>query len=230
MLILLVPMQPPPVPANLPGWVQQLLAKLPDWAERLILALVPLGGWGLFVIAFLDSSFLTFPIINDALVVALSMLVPEQWLFYATMTAAGSILGCVVIYSISRKGGAVALRRRARPEQIERISRWYEKYEFLTVTIPAVLPPPTPFKIFVLSAGVFQVRLRHFLTAIILGRGLRYYLEGFLAANYGEPMIAYVRQNLWQVTLMAAGLLAAGFLIFRLVGRAGARSVQTPAS
>lgn len=210
-------MQPPPVPADLSGWVQQL-----------VVALAPFGGWGLFVIAFLDSSFLTFPIINDLLVVGLSIRRPERMLFYATMASAGSILGCLVIYYLSKKGGEVILRRKAQPGQIERISRWYEKYEFLTIAIPAVLPPPTPFKVFIISAGVFQVRLRHFLTAIVLGRSIRYYLEGFLAIRYGEQALTYVRQNFLQVSLIAVLLVAAAFLIIRWLGRL--RAFRTPAS
>lgn len=210
-------MQPPPVPADLSGWVQQL-----------VVALAPFGGWGLFVIAFLDSSFLTFPIINDLLVVGLSIRRPERMLFYATMAAAGSILGCLVLYYLSKKGGEVILRRKATPGQIERISRWYEKYEFLTIAIPAVLPPPTPFKVFIISAGVFQVRLRHFLTAIVLGRAIRYYLEGFLAIRYGEQALTYVRQNFLEVSLIAVLLVAAAFLIIRWFGRL--RAPRTPAS
>lgn len=210
-------MQTPPVPAHTPGWVQHLVG-----------ILAPFGGWGLFVIAFLDSSFLTFPILNDLFVVWLSIRRPERMLFYASMTAAGSVLGCLVIYSLSKKGGEALLRRKARPEQIERMSRWYEKYEFLTVTIPAVLPPPTPFKVFIIAAGVFQVRLRHFLPAVVLGRGVRYYLEGFLAVRYGEEAINFVQKNFLQVSLAAMGLVAVGFLILRFVGRARARRGQRP--
>jgi len=211
-------MHAPPVPANLPGWMQKLVA-----------ALTPLGGWGLFLIAYLDSSFLTFPILNDLLVVWLSIRRPERMLFYSTMTAAGSILGCLTLYYLAKKGSSAVLRHRVRPEQIERISRWYEKYEFLTVVLPAVLPPPTPFKVFIISAGLFQVRFRHFLAAIVLGRGVRYYLEGFLAVRYGEQAITFVRQNIWQVSLVAVLVVAGLFFLFRLLVRSRAGASQTPA-
>ncbi|MFQ5926033.1 MAG: YqaA family protein [Terriglobia bacterium] len=206
------------------------MASLPAWAQKLVLALLPSGGWGLFIIAFLDSSFLTFPILNDLFVVWLSIRHPQRMLFYATMATAGSILGCVVIYYLAKKGGEAMLRRKAQPEQIERISRWYEKYEFLTITVPAVLPPPTPFKVFIIAAGVFQVRLRHFLTAVILGRGVRYYLEGFLAVRYGEQTITFLRQNFLQVSLIAVLLVAVGFLVIRMASRRRTRPFQTPAS
>jgi membrane protein DedA with SNARE-associated domain len=98
----------------------------------------------------------------------------------------------------------------------------------LTIAIPAVLPPPTPFKVFIISAGVFQVRLRHFLTAIVLGRSIRYYLEGFLAIRYGEQALTYLRQNFLHVSLIAVLLVAAAFLIIRWLGRL--RPSRTPAS
>lgn len=201
-------MQTPPLPANLPGWLQKLAGTLASF-----------GGWGLFVMAFLDSSFLTFPVLNDLFVIWLSIRRPERMLYYATMTAAGSILGCLVVYYLAKKGGMLLLRRKARPEQIERISRWYEKYEFLTVTVPAVMPPPAPFKIFIIAAGVFQVRLRHFLTAIVLGRGVRYYLEGFLAVRFGEQALTYARDNFLHLSLFALLLVLVVFLVVRLFGR-----------
>lgn len=203
-------------------------AQLPAWVKALVTALAPYGGWGLFAIAFLDSSFLTFPILNDLFVFWLSVRRPERMLFYATMTALGSILGCLVIYLLAKKGGQAVLRRKARPEQVERIVRWYERYKFLTIAIPAVLPPPAPFKIFIIAAGVFQVRLRHFLTAVVLGRGVRYYLVGFLAVRYGEQGITFISQNFLQVSLLAVALVAVGFLLLRLASRA--RAARSPQS
>ncbi len=203
-------------------------AQLPAWVKALVAALAPYGGWGLFAAAFLDSSFLTFPVLNDLFVFWLSVRRPERMLFYATMTALGSILGCLLIYLLAKKGGEAVLRRKARPEQVERIARWYERYKFLTIAIPAVLPPPAPFKVFIISAGVFQVRLRHFLTAVVLGRGVRYYLVGFLAVRYGEQGITFVSQNFLQVSLLAAVLVGVGFLLLRLASRARtARSQQS---
>ncbi len=195
-------------------------AQLPAWVQALVAILTPYGGWGLFGIAFLDSSFLTFPILNDLFVFWLSVRRPERMLFYATMTALGSVLGCLVIYLLAKRAGEAMLRRRARPEQVERIVRWYERYRFLTLAVPAVLPPPAPFKVFIIAAGVLQVSWRHFLTAVVLGRGARYYLVGFLAVHYGEQGITFISENFLQVSLLAAALVAMGFLILRLASRA----------
>lgn len=211
-------------PAQQPDWVQALLAKLPGWAQTLINVLIgSAGGWGLAVVAYIDSSFGTLPVINDALVIALSLKHPERMVFYATMASVGSILGCLTIFLMARKGGEMVLRKRASRERIERLRGWYEKNEFLTVAIPAVLPPPAPFKVFILAAGVFQVRLRPFLMALSLGRSLRYFLWGFLAVQFGEKAVGYLRTNYLQVSLTAAGLMLLVYLLTRLAARYRAR-------
>ncbi|MFQ5777510.1 MAG: YqaA family protein [Terriglobia bacterium] len=202
-----------------------LLEQAPAWVQSLIAAG---GGWGLFAIAFFDSSFGTLPIINDVLVIALSIQNPQRMVFYASMASLGSILGCLTIYYLARKGGEVALRKRASPERIERIRGWYERNEFLTVAVPAVLPPPTPFKIFVLAAGVFQVRVQYFVAALALGRGLRYYMWGFLAVRYGNRAIVFLQQNYLQVSAVAIGVILLGYLLVRITNRYRQRS-RTPA-
>lgn len=204
---------------QLPEWLEALLAKLPGWAQALIHGLLgAAGGWGLLVIAFIDSSFGTLPIINDALVIALSIANPSRMPFYASMATLGSILGCLTIFYIAHKGGEAVLRKRASQERIDRIRRWYERNEFLTVAIPAVMPPPTPFKVFVLAAGAFQVRVKYFLAALAVGRGVRYFLWGFLAVHYGDRSITYLRSNYLQVSGVAVGVILLAYLITRLVG------------
>lgn len=177
------------------------------------------GGWGLLAIAFFDSSFGTLPILNDLLVIWFSIQNPERMVFYASMATLGSVLGCLTIFYLAHKGGEAVLRRKASPERIERIRRWYERNEFLTVAIPAVMPPPTPFKIFVLAAGAFQVRLKYFVAALALGRGVRYFFWGFLAVHYGERAVTFLRSNYLQVSAIAVGVILLGFLILRLVER-----------
>lgn len=203
-----------------PPWLQALLDRLPNWAEKLVNVLLgAAGGWGLFVIAYIDSSFGTLPVINDALVIALSLARPERMPFYATMATLGSVLGGLTIFFIARKGGEVTLQKKASPEKIERIRAWFDRNEFLAVAIPAVLPPPMPFKLFVLAAGVFQVRLKYFVVALILGRGVRYFFWGFLAVRYGERSIAFLLNNYLQVSGVAVGLMLLGWLVTRLAQR-----------
>lgn len=206
--------------AENPPWLQALLDRLPGWAQKFItFVLGSVGGWGLFFIAFIDSSFGTLPVINDALVIALSLQNPERMPFYAFMATAGSVLGCLTLYFFARKGGEMALRKKASPEKIERIRAWFDRNEFFAIAIPCVLPPPMPFKLFVLAAGVFQVRLRYFVVALTLGRGVRYFFWGFLAVRYGERSIAFLLDNYLQVSGVAVGVMLLGWLITRLASR-----------
>lgn len=186
------------------------------------------GGLGLLVIAFVDSSFGSFPVINDLLVIWLTLQNPHRMAFYATMAMVGSVLGSLVIFYLGHKGGEVVLRKKASPQQIERIRGWYERNEFLTVAVPAVMPPPTPFKLFILAAGVFQVRLRYFLVALVLGRGVRYFMWGFLTIRYGERTIVFLRSNFLQVSGIVVALMLMALLVYRLLERYRAR--QRPAT
>ena len=154
----------------------------------------PLGGWALLIIAFFDSSFLSFPEVNDLLIITLSIQKPERMLYYSLMTTVGSIFGCMMLFWVGRKGGEVLLRKRFAEHQIHAVSNWYNKYGIFAVIIPSILPPPTPFKIFVLFAGAFSVSTGKFIAAIAIGRGFRYFLEGYLAVRYGEQAFAYMKE------------------------------------
>lgn len=198
------------VPAGTPGWVKTLLLSIGGVAGQ---------GVGLFAVAFLDSSFLPLPVINDILVMWLSIQNKPWWAFYSLMATLGSVLGCLVIYSIGRKGGELLLRKRIEAGQLKKIHDWLERNEFLAVVVPSLMPPPTPFKLFVLAAGGFQVRLRYFLTAIFVGRGLRYFALGGLGALFGQQALDYLRNNVLQVSLIAVGLILAGYVISRLASR-----------
>jgi membrane protein YqaA with SNARE-associated domain len=165
-----------------------MLAAIQAWASEL-------GGLGLFIIATLDSSFLSFPQINDALIIYLSIRYPERMPYYASMTVAGSLAGCFMLYAVARKGGEVFLRRRFKAHHIDRAMRVYQRYGLLAVTVPSLLPPPTPFKIFVLLAGAASVSPWRFGTAVVIGRSVRYFGQGYLAVRYGERAVEIVRQN-----------------------------------
>ena len=131
-----------------------------------------LGAPGLAIIAFLDSSFLSLPQVGDALIVALTIQHPERWMLYSAATTLGSTAGCFVLYTIARKGGEAFLRRRFSEEKIERGLGLFRRHGLLAVIVPAILPPPTPFKIFVLLAGLAGVRPLAFTLGIAIGRGV----------------------------------------------------------
>ena len=169
----------------------------------------PLGGWALLLIALFDSSFLSLPEVNDILIITLSIKNPERMLYYCTMTTLGSILGCLALFTVGRKGGQVLLRKKFAQHKIETVARWYKKYGILAVMIPSILPPPMPFKIFVLFAGAFRISVGRFILAVAAGRGFRYFLEGFLAVEYGEAAKDYMHQNYLYIAL---GIVAVIFI------------------
>jgi|ERR1700683_3330362 len=157
--------------------------KMPMWLQHLVASM---GGAGLFVVAFLDSSVLSFPIITDLLVIQQSIERPARMPYYAAMATIGSLAGCIWLYLLAKKGGEEFFHRRAKKHSMTGlVRRWVDKNAFLSAFVPSLLPPPLPFKLFVLAEGVFQVPFRTFVTALLIGRGLRYLIEGVLAVRYG---------------------------------------------
>jgi membrane protein YqaA with SNARE-associated domain len=184
--------------------VKRLLA----WIQATAVAL---GGPGLFVIGFLDSSFLSFPEVNDLLLMRMVMLRPRLLVYYALMATAGSVLGCLAIYYVARKGGEAFVRKRFKAHHVDKGLALFQKYGLLVIMVPALLPPPAPFKIFVLLAGVAAIPVWQFVAAIAIARGIRYGGEGLLAAWYGERAFAFLHDHAREVGLgLAATALVLG--------------------
>jgi membrane protein YqaA with SNARE-associated domain len=177
------------------------MQRVVDWVMGIALVL---GGPGLFLIAFLDSSFLSFPEIVDLLMMGMVTHHKERMVYYALMATLGSIAGCYVLYALGRKGGEAFLRRRLHDRHVDRTMAIFQKYGLLAIAIPAILPPPVPFKPFVLAAGIAGVRRVDFLVAVALGRGIRYFGEALLALWYGDRAAAFIRANTRLVGIVAA--------------------------
>ena len=154
------------------------------WLTRLSEYLVTFGAFGLFAVALLDSTFVPLPSSADALMILLSTTTPSWMVLYAFMATAGSAIGCWILYLISRRAGARALNKFSEAKQ-RRVKNWIEKYDALAVLVATLLPPPFPFKLFVITAGVFRFSLLRFMLAIIAGRAFRFLLEGYFAVRYG---------------------------------------------
>jgi membrane protein YqaA with SNARE-associated domain len=154
------------------------------WLTRLSEYLITYGAFGLFMLALLDSTFVPLPSSADALMLLLSTTNPSWMLLYAFMATAGSALGCLILYLISRRAGARALNRFSEKKQAK-VKNWIERYDMFAVLAATLMPPPFPFKVFVVSAGVFRFSLLRFMLAIIVGRGFRFLLEGYVAVRYG---------------------------------------------
>jgi membrane protein YqaA with SNARE-associated domain len=196
------------------------MGRIADWVRTLALTL---GAPGLFLVALLDSSFLSLPEIADLLVVYMVTHHHDRLILYVAATTLGSLSGCLMLYYIGRKGGDALVRKRFAPANVERTMAMFQRHGLLAVLIPAILPPPAPFKIFVLLAGVAGIPPGKFATAIVIGRGARYLALGILAIEYGDDALAYMRIHGMQVSLAFLGVLGAGlagYLVWRQVRRA----------
>lgn len=189
------------------------MRRIIEWGQGVALVL---GGPGLFLIAFLDASFLSLPEINDILIVWMVTHHKGGLLYYVSMATLGSIAGCFVLYGMARKGGEAVLRRWGEGPAIARASDQIRRYGLLALLVPAILPPPAPFKVFVLLAGVVRIRPLSFAVAIGIGRGFRYLTEGLLALWYGEAALRYIDEHGSEVALWAAVIVCAAGLAYIL--------------
>jgi len=192
------------------------VSRIVSWVQAFALTI---GGPGLFLVAFLDSSFLSLPEINDLLVVMLVIQHKELMLYYALMATLGSVSGCFVLYFVGRRGGDALMRRRFAGPRVQRATELSKRYGVLAVAIPAILPPPAPFKIFVLLAGVARVPVWQFVSAIAVARGFRYVVVGILAVQYGDDAMAFVHANGQVVSFVVVALLLCGGLSYVLWSR-----------
>jgi membrane protein YqaA with SNARE-associated domain len=176
-----------------------------------------LGAPGLFLVTLLDSSVLSLPQVPDLLLVWMVSRQPSRWLIFALMATAGSIAGCTTMYLLARKGGERVLRKMVSADRMERARRTFQKWGLLAVLVPSILPPPAPFKVFVLLAGVVQVPLWQFITAVALGRGFRYTALALLARWYGQQAMTFLDENMRPVSLGVAAVVVLCALAYALI-------------
>jgi membrane protein YqaA with SNARE-associated domain len=169
--------------ANTVTWLEQFIVGVPMYV----------AGPSMMLIGALDSSLLSLPEINDYLVV-MRIATDHSAVFYFPLFAAvGSVMGCLLLYTITRRGGQAILRRRFRREHVVRVERAYARFGFLALAVPALLPPPMPFKIFVATAGTLEYPRWRFVVTIMIARSVRYYVEGVLAVYYGAHVMQFIK-------------------------------------
>ena len=173
--------------------------------------LVSFGPAGLFAIAFLDSALVPLPGGPDAVMMILSAAHPAWMPLYALAGTLGSMFGCLLLYQISKKAGRRALERFSIEKQA-RVKQLIDRYDVLSVLVSSVLPPPFPFKLFVVSAGVFRLSTVRFALAVAIGRAFRYLLEGFLAIRYGDQAAEILKRYYPKIGIGVAVLIIAGYL------------------
>ena len=195
-----------------------MLHPLSKTLNRVSEVLITFGPFGLFVVALLDSSFVPLPSSADALMLLLTTAHPRWMVLYAVVATAGSAIGCLILYYASRRAGKRALARFSEKKQ-KRVKGWIDRYDVISVLVASLLPPPFPFKLFVVSAGVFHFPVTRFLIAIIVGRGFRFLLEGYFAIRYGAQAKAVLAQYYPWIGLGLAVFIVALFLTRALLKR-----------
>jgi membrane protein YqaA with SNARE-associated domain len=184
--------------------IGHILARYTAWILGLLKAL---GIWGAFAIAFADSALLGMPV--DAIVATYIYQDRKRFLFYVVMASMGSALGSIPLYIIGYLGGEKVLRKRISEERFQRIHQSFDRHEFWALMFPGMLPPPMPFKIFVLGAAVFEMRFSHFLAAIFAGRFVRFLVLSVLTLYFGPQIVQLVgglfrRHFYWGLAALAA--------------------------
>src|SRR5215212_7628014 len=196
------------------------LAELAHWLHDFVAAApIYVAAPAMVLIGTLDSSLLSLPEINDYLVVARCFSDPKSVFYFPLFAAAGSVLGCLLLYTIMRRGGQAVMRRRFSAENIARVERAYARYGFLALAVPALLPPPMPFKIFVATAGALEYPRWRFVLTIMIARSVRYYVEGMLAVFYGENVLSWMKENGALVLAIVATVFIGGLIIYLISNR-----------
>ena len=189
--------------------IGHILARYTAWILGLMKVL---GIWGVFVIAFADSALLGMPV--DFVVATYVYQDRRRLLIYIAMASLGSALGSIPLYIVGYLGGEKVLRKRISEERFLKIHRSFERHEFWALMFPGMMPPPVPFKIFVLGAAVFEMRFRDFLVAIFLGRFVRFGVLSVLVLWFGPQIIGLLggllkRHWIWLLVAVVAAVCVA---------------------
>ena len=182
-------------------------------------------AWGLFAgfgVALVDGMGLPLPGVVDAVVIGYSVAHPRLAWLCVLLTAIGSTLGCLVLYGIGYKGGQAFVEKKMSRRQFERAHAFFERNSFLALMLPAMMPPPFPLKVFVFTAALFEVGVKHFVLTVFLGRVVRFALFTFIAVKYGPRLAAGFGAHV-RLILVIAGIVIALLLIVKAVRRRGRR-------
>jgi membrane protein YqaA with SNARE-associated domain len=194
------------------------LTGLMDWFKNLKATLIGFGALGIFLIALMDAAFIPMPGGPDVVVITLSIATPALMPLYVLAAMAGSTIGSLILYFIALKGGQTALKKFS-AEKRAKVQKALDEYDIWAMLVAAVMPPPFPFKLFVLSAGAFRMKLWRFVVAMMLGRGFRFVLEGILAVRYGEQATEILKQHSVKIGLGIAAAIIMALLVKMLLNR-----------
>jgi membrane protein YqaA with SNARE-associated domain len=190
--------------------LKQFFARiLAKWKLVLLPALMKMGPWGVAVVALLDSS--SIPVPMDLILAGYVWADKSHFWLYCLLAAAGSAVGGLVPFGLGRAGGELFLLKHVNRERFEEMRNRFERQEFLAVMIPSMLPPPTPWKIFVFAAGVFEMRILPFMAAVLCGRMVRWLVLSLLVLKLGPHAVDLVAHHALKAFLIVIALAIAGF-------------------
>ncbi len=184
------------------------------------------------VVGALDSSLLSLPEVNDYITIARVANNPNEVYYFPFFPAIGSVIGCLLLYRIARRGEQFVTKR-FHPAHLDRVKKLYRKWGIFALVIPAILPPPMPFKIFVVSAGVMNYPIRRFALVILLARMVRYYFWGILAfffQNRVRRILFWMETHILEIlAVILVGivlLIVIRLLVIRMRGASAKQNVQ----
>jgi membrane protein YqaA with SNARE-associated domain len=185
-----------------------LLLAVPFWRQ-----LRHLGGPGLILLGLADNSLIPLTGSMDVLTIWLAARHREPWPYYAFMATLGAVIGGYITYSLARKGGKEAMERKLSKKRTAQVTRAFERWGFAAIAIPALLPPPVPFLPSLIAAGAMQYSQKKFLGALIVGRGLRYFIEAYLGFHYGRHILRFFSQYYKPAMAILIGLAVIGTVL-----------------
>lgn len=180
--------------------------------------LISWGPLGLLIFAAVESAGIPSPGGTDALLLVLAIARPQEAMLCAALATVGSLIGSLIFYEITRKGGEKFLMKYTSGAHGTRFREWFARYGLITIFIPALLPIPIlPFKVFAACAGVMSVPRRRLMVVLALGRIPRYFALAYLGQQLGENSTAWLKDHLWHLLVLAVGIAIALYLLVRWV-------------
>jgi membrane protein DedA with SNARE-associated domain len=152
---------------------------------------------------------------------------PSAVFYFPLFAALGSVLGCLLLYTIARRGGQALLRRRFRVDHIRRVERAYARWGFMALAVPALMPPPMPFKIFVATAGALEYPRWRFMLTVMIARSFRYFVEGTLAVFYGERVLSWIKENGAFILLIVGAVFLCALVVYFIKSRGRPAAEET---